>query len=215
MKNPNEPNDKLTRTEIARANRFAEKKEALLAQGYTYEEITANIVFANIMAFVYALPYTLLFGFLFLRSYGLRYDPSYNLNFLILVVLFFLCVVLHECIHALFFGMFAEHHYRDIEFGVLWKYLTPYCYCAAPLKRWQYVVGALMPTVVLGLGMGIVALLLGSGWMLLLSIFLFVGGGGDILIVTMLLHYSVRNRDVIFMDHPTECGLCAFWKAVD
>ena len=51
---------------------------------------------------------------------------------------------------------------KDIEFGVMWKYLTPYCTCRKSLKRGQYITGNLMPTIVLGFIPAIASIISGS-----------------------------------------------------
>lgn len=61
--------------------------------------------------------------------------------------------VVHELIHGITWGIFAEKHFQSINFGVIWKMLTLYCHCSVPLKKWQYVLGAAMPTLVLGAGL--------------------------------------------------------------
>lgn len=40
---------------------------------------------------------------------------------------------LHEGVHALGFLYFGKVSYRNIRFGILWKFLTPYCHCTVPL----------------------------------------------------------------------------------
>ena len=39
-----------------------------------------------------------------------------------------------------------------------------------------------------------------------------MGGSGDILVSSMLLRYNTKGKDIVLMDHPTDCGLVIFEK---
>ena len=109
-------------------------------------------------------------------------------------------------------GIFAENHWKDIEFGIIWKMLTPYCTCKSALTKLQYVIGGLMPTLILGFGLGLVAIIIGNMLLFLLAELMIFGGGGDFLIAGKLLLFRTKYKDCIYMDHPTECGLVAFYR---
>ena len=120
--------------------------------------------------------------------------------------------VVHELIHGITWGIFAEKHFQSINFGVIWKMLTPYCHCSVPLKKWQYVLGAAMPTLVLGAGLGVVAMMTGNLVCLYLAEFMALGGGGDFLIIMKILRYHSDKEDQVYYDHPYECGVVVFEK---
>ena len=90
--------------------------------------------------------------------------------------------------------------------------MTPYCYCGTPLTRGQYLIGSVMPTLVLGFIQGFVAVCSGSFMLFVLSVILMFGGGGDFLIDWMLIRYKKKKVKLILMDHPTELGFVAFEK---
>lgn len=120
--------------------------------------------------------------------------------------------VVHELIHGITWGIFAEKHFQSINFGVIWKMLTPYCHCSVPLKKWHYVLGAAMPTLVLGAGLGVVAIMTGNLVCLYLAEFMTLGGGGDFLIIMKILRYHSDKEDQVYYDHPYECGVVVFEK---
>ena len=103
---------------------------------------------------------------------------------LLFLLVFFALIVLHELIHGITWSLFTENRMKDIEFGVMWKYLTPYCTCRKSLKRGQYITGTLMPTIVLGFIPAIASIISGR-----------------------------QSRDTLFHDHPYEAGLVVFDKA--
>ena len=81
-------------------------------------------------------------------------------------IIFFLglivAIVVHELIHGLTWATFAPRGLRSIKFGIMKKYLNPYCHCSDPLPRNGYVLGCLMPGIATGLIPAIVALAIGS-----------------------------------------------------
>lgn len=130
-----------------------------------------------------------------------------HLSFLFFPALLIL-FVLHEVIHGLVWGLFAG--LRSIRFGVIWKMLTPYCTCSSVLGKWQYVLGAAMPTILLGFLMSFIAIYMDNILLSVLSLFMILGGGGDLLIILKLLSHPTRGKEVLYIDHPYECGLVAF-----
>ncbi len=88
--------------------------------------------------------------------------------------------------------------------------LTPYCTCVEPLKKWQYVVGGAMPTLILGFGLAVIAAVIGNFGLLVLSEVMILSGGGDFFIILKMLLARHPNKDVLYYDHPYECGVVAF-----
>jgi hypothetical protein len=77
-----------------------------------------------------------------------------------------------------------------------------------PLGMKYYLAGALMPFFTLGVGMFIVSYMIGSVFLMLLSLINMLGAGGDTTIALMLL----KHKNAVILDHPTECGFAAFIK---
>ena len=92
------------------------------------------------------------------------------------------------------------------------QYLTPYCTCLVPLSRGQYIFGALMPMIVLGILPMIVGILTGSMPVLFMGIIMTVSAAGDIMIVWRLLTYRSQAETVVYIDHPTQAGGVIFEK---
>lgn len=90
----------------------------------------------------------------------------------------------------------------------MWKEVTPYCCCSEPLSFKGYILGGLMPFLVIGIGMFIIALVLGNNMIFILSMFNILGASGDLTIALMLL----KCRKSVIIDHPTKCGFVTFNK---
>lgn len=174
--------------------------------------LTVGIVKANLFVLLLAIPVVAIGVLLFawMNPVGnLRPSPVESIVF---VVLFLALVVLHELIHGLTWSLFSEHRFKDIEFGFMKEYLTPYCTCLVPLSKGHYILGALMPCVVLGfipLALGIV---LGSSLLFWTGIVMTLSAGGDILIVVKLLAYKRQEgtKEFLIYDHPTQAGSVIF-----
>ena len=129
-----------------------------------------------------------------------------SLNPLLFLVLFVALIVAHELIHGLSWSIFTPRHWKDVEFGFMKQYLTPYCTCRVPLAKGQYIFGALMPLVLLGLLPMLAGILAGSMGLMLLGVIMTDSAAGDILIVWKILRYRSDAGEIVYVDHPTQAG---------
>lgn len=203
-------NRKLTPKEQLRKKRFEETEKQLARKGYVSHPLTISILSANLFGFLITLPFIILLGvaFVLLSDRSLwHYSTAESILF---TILFIVGIVVHELIHGLTWGIVAKHHFHSIEFGVVWKQLTPYCCCMEALTKFHYILGCVMPVFVLGGLAGIAAVLFSNVLLLLFSFAMILGGGGDLLIILKLLTYRTTNKDVLYHDHPYEVGLVVF-----
>lgn len=203
-----EYNRKLTPSELKRKEKFDALCIDLDGQGYTKHDLTVDVVTASKMALVVMLPFVVIAVAVYFIALGKE-----GLNFQFVDLLWLLlgtvgCVVLHELLHGVTWAMFAGG-FRPISFGVIWSALTPYCTCDKPLKKWQYIVGALVPTVVLGVGLTVLSVMMAQMWITLLNVTMIIGGGGDFYMVLKMLKNNF-DGEVLYYDHPYECGVVAF-----
>lgn len=116
-------------------------------------------------------------------------------------------IILHELIHGLTFAYYAQKGLRSIQFGIIWKSLTPYCHCSEPLKVSAYRVGTLMPAIILGVIPSVISMITGSPGWLLFGIFFTIAAGGDFIVVHLL---KDEPRDNFVQDHPEKIGCYVF-----
>lgn len=205
---------KLTPAERKRKAEFEKLCGEMKNRGYLKKDLTVSVLMANVMTFIIMLPFAAAALVLFFLvnpkdSWEFSLSPFPLAVFLIAVLLL---TVLHEAIHGLTWGLFAKGRWRSIAFGVIWKMLTPYCTCSEPLTRRQYIAGAVMPTLILGPALTGLAAGLENYGLLLLALIMIFGGGGDFLIILKLLKYRSSGGEVLYYDHPYECGVVAFEK---
>ena len=204
-----QPGRKLSRREQARLEDFQRLSGQMRQQGYRRVDLVVDVVQANVMAVVVMLPFLAAAAVLFfaLNPVGEVYIPLSGMALWLLA--FLVLVVLHEAIHGLTWGLMAPHGFKAIAFGVIWQMLTPYCTCNDGLKRWQYLLGGLMPTLILGFGLAGLATAQGSLWLVSLAEVMILGGGGDFLVVLKMLRHPQKDG-AVYYDHPYECGLVVF-----
>ena len=204
-----QPGRKLSRREQARLEDFQRLSGQMRQQGYRRVDLVVDVVQANVMAVVVMLPFLVAAAVLFfaLNPVGEVYIPLSGMALWLLA--FLVLVVLHEAIHGLTWGLMAPHGFKAIAFGVIWQMLTPYCTCNDGLKRWQYLLGGLMPTLILGFGLAGLATAQGSLWLFSLAEVMILGGGGDFLVVFKMLRHPQKDG-AVYYDHPYECGLVVF-----
>ena len=187
----------LNEAEQRRLERYKVKCEELESEGYTKTDLTISVAKANVGAL-----YGLIMTVPFIVIYILRYNGadfgrsriSASSGITVLALLLLLTVV-HELIHGVTWSRFTKNGFKDIEFGVIWKYITPYCTCSQPLTKWEYIIGCLTTDI----------LFLAAG------VLMTIAAGGDILIAKMILG-NKASKTALYLDHPTEIGLVVFQK---
>ena len=205
---------KLTPAEQKRKEQFALVCEEMERQGYRKTDLTIGVVKANLLALIVMLPFAVLSGAVVLSrvSFLSMAELMSPFDFLLFLLVMLLLTAVHEGIHALTWAMFGKDYWKSIRFGVIWKALTPYCTCLRPAKRGQYILGAAMPTLVLGIGLTAAAALTGVFWVFILAIAMIFGGGGDFTIILKILLHRQRGKEAVYYDHPYECGVVVFEK---
>lgn len=191
-----------------RIARFNEMKQELENEGYESKKCTISVLKANLMAFVTAGPIAIICWLLYFSISSQR-SGSFSLgNTTLFLVVVFASMFIHEVLHGVTWALFCKKGWKSIHIGVIWKKLTPFCCCMEPLGFGAYILGGLMPLMILGLGMFGIALITQNMFLLSVSMVNILSAGGDTTIVLMLL----KHKEALIMDHPTECGFWAFDK---
>ncbi len=196
----------LTAAEARRLAHFDELCTSLQAQGYRKVDLTIDVKKATVITLVATVPLLVLYFVLFVWLNPNARIGMDSFEALLLFVALIVLVVVHELVHGITWSLFSEHGMKDIEFGVMRNTLSPYCTCSSALPRDKYLIGALMPLVLLGIIPSIVALATGSFWLLILGLIMTTSAGGDVMIVAKLLAYKTNAAEVLWYDHPTEGG---------
>lgn len=127
------------------------------------------------------------------------------------ITIIFLGIVLHEVIHGLTWALFVKERLRAIKFGVMWKYLTPYCHCKGYLRVKHYIAGAIMPAIVLGVLPTLWAFITANVMLFFLGVYFIVAASGDFLVIYLLRN---EHRNNYVRDHETQPG-CIVYKLIN
>ncbi|MGX7071413.1 DUF3267 domain-containing protein [Helcococcus kunzii] len=207
---------KLSKQEEKRLEEFNKIKEDLISKGYEENFLTIGIIKANVFAIIFMIPFWILFSYWFKvhnnvdKSLLSMSSGSFFLDNLLFLGLCLVLIVLHELTHGVTWAMFSKNGFKDISFGIIWKWITPYCTCKTPLKKSEYIVGALTPLLFTGLLPAILGVYLNSFILTIVGVFLIGGAAGDIMMVYKLLKYKAKSNDTLIYDHPTEVGSIIF-----
>ncbi len=197
---------KLTEKEQIRLERFNEVAASMEEQGYRKTLLTVSILWANVFAIFLLLAVAVIGIVLFVLKYDDLFGRLSILESVILIIIFLALIVIHELIHGIGWSLSTKNGFKDIEFGVMLDSLTPYCTCSQPLSKGQYILGAMLPLITLGILPMIAGILIGSFYTMMMGVIMTASAAGDILIVLKILRYKSRAKDIVYMDHPTEAG---------
>lgn len=202
---------KLSEKERARLVRMREVTKVREDKGYQRKDQIMSVSFANVIAIVLSIPFFIIFGVWFVSRNGWSNWLS-GVESCVLLVAMLGLIVVHELIHGLVWGGFAKSKFKSIDFGIQKETLTPYCTCSEPLSKSQYIIGSIMPCIILGIIPSIAGVLADSLLLLLIGLIMIAGAGGDLTITLKMLTYHSDKKEIIIMDHPTECGFIVFEK---
>lgn len=211
-KDEKEKNRKLSEDEQKRLDEFEVLSNSMIEKGYKRINLTVSIIKANIVAIVLLIPLFIIGGGAFIAY---NKDPameSGGIQFVVFIIMLFVLIVVHELIHGFTWSLFTEHGFKDIAFGFMKEYMTPYCSCKVPLKKSHYILGAVMPFLLLGMIPMIIGVLFNQWLVLLMGIIMADSAAGDLMIIVKLLRYTTDAKDVVYMDHPTQAGGVVFEK---
>ena len=142
----------LTEKELNRKIDFEKFNSEMQQEGYKTKNIIINTQQAKPLCLLIMLPFIALAFWIYYNVNGFDLD-CLSWGFLVALLMLILCLsILHELIHGITWSLFTKNHFHSIDFGFIWSSFSPYCTCSEPLEKWQYLLGTAMPTLVLGGG---------------------------------------------------------------
>lgn len=205
----------MTKDEGIRVNNFNKATEDLLGKGYISKDISVGMFKSHLLTVILLGPLVFLILKIYERIYS-PYDLAYILldskSLLLLGITIIVLTVVHEVLHGFTWSLFTPNGMKDISFGFIVKYLSPYCTCKVPLKRWQYTLGVLMPLIVLGVIPTIIGFFAGIASITIIGALFIIGAGGDLVMVYLLMSYKPERKEILVYDNPTKMGVRFFEK---
>ena len=190
--------------------RFQEMRETLYQAGYRDKDVTfGSGKAATILGGLTALPLVVLFGALyrfFLLDRAHLTDLSGITFYITLIAIILISLIAHELLHGIGWAISSGKGWSVVRFNI--NAMMPSCSCQSALTRGQYLVGVLLPFLVLGTG-SVVFLFVYPGTVSVLTMAVnFVAAGADLLIALR----AAKEKGALIADHPTQAGYIAFCK---
>ncbi len=164
-------------------------------------------------AYLLMLPFVLLSGLL-LVVYGLIWGWKATLSGVnaftepkSFLLAFILGTIIHEGLHGAGWKYAAKLRWSDFTYGVQWSTLTPYAHSKKPMQKSAYVVGSLLPAIVLGFVPYLIALIIGHNWLMMFGFIFTLAAGGDFWTVYTLRHVPLN---IWVQDHPENVGCLVY-----
>lgn len=178
-----------------------------VVEGYEPQKKTISMLTANLLAVALFVVVGALSGIAFYALYGAGELDSWKTIFPWLLLLMLVGIVVHELVHGITWLLLTHRGFSHLSFGLLPGGV--YCHIDVPMPKKQYVIGALMPLLLVGIVPMLVAFCIGSLLWLLLGIVFIVSAAGDMMIV-----WAIRKEpaDVLVYDHPSEAGCYVYHK---
>jgi hypothetical protein len=121
----------------------------------------------------------------------------------IVLVIMVVLTVAHELIHAISWVWAGGLTWQNVSFGIKWKTLMPYAHINTPISARAYRWGAVMPGLLTGVIPALIALITGSGLLMLIGTMMFVGAVGDVIVLWIIQDVPA---DSAVLDHPSAVG---------
>ena len=176
-------------------------------EGYAVEKKTISMLKANILALVVMVLLGLLgWMALYAVSGGIvpLGRPWSGALFLLAMVL---GIAVHELIHGLTWMWVTRSGFSHLRFGMMLGGV--YCHIDVPMTKRKYVIGALMPLLLLGVLPFLLSFVMPNIWLLFFGVIFISCAMGDVMIVWVIRH---EPSDTLVYDHPTEGGCMVYHK---
>ena len=173
-------------------------------EGYVTELRTIGMLKANIVALV-VLGLFCLLGVAGMYAIWGGFSLGNPWNGMLFIVGFWVGIAVHELIHGFTWMWTTRSGFSHLRFGLLRGGV--YCHIDVPMNKRGYVVGALMPLLLLGIIPFLLSFATNSLWLMLFGVIFIACAMGDVLIV-----WAIRKEppDTLVYDHPSEPGCIVY-----
>ena len=174
---------------------------------YTRLDRTISFGRANLLGILILFPLIFLPFGLYILIWGgknlLASTQTLTQNPLVLVAGLLILTILHELIHGITWQILSRSGWKDVQYGIKWKTLTPYAHLKKPIDIRPYRWGGVMPGILTGLLPALIGLVSGNGALFVVGIFMIAAAGGDLMVLWLLRN---DKHPALVEDHPTEAG---------
>ena len=117
-------------------------------------------------------------------------------EFFLSIVIMVLWMVLHECIHGIFYFLNGAK-WQNIKFGIAFEKGILYCKSCEKINKKNILISVIAPLVLIGIVTYIIGIIINNPALVFLSILNIVGACGDIIVFIFFLS---RQNDLLFKE---------------
>ncbi|MCL2364289.1 MAG: DUF3267 domain-containing protein [Defluviitaleaceae bacterium] len=181
---------------------------------YTKEKLSFNPVREQLFGFFILFMAGLIFGVPFFIKWAASFygffdnaEPRFIIRFVVIngilgIVIFIIGIIIHELLHGVFYAMFVKDGLKSIKFGIVLKEGYVYCESKEVMRSNQFIIGLMMPMIILGIIPAIISIFNGSMSLLLFGIVFTMAGAGDTLILTRI----IKDRNKTWFENLPSIG---------
>lgn len=130
--------------------------------------------------------------------------------FIITLVFLFLTTPIHEFLHGIGWCIHNKNNSNNIYLYIPLGFADAYCHCSSPLNFKSYIIGSLLPFIILSLTPFILSCAFSSSLFFYIALAESFGCGSDILNSLN----ACKHINEIILDYPTDCGFTSYKKNV-
>jgi hypothetical protein len=161
--------------------------ESFVPDNYLPKEKVLNGILVNVFCVLIFIISILLFGFIYHQLWGLKFQwpPNHNAVYNIWTYIYIAILlgsgIVHEAIHGMVWSK-----YTDVRINVIVKSLFRLCHCENVIKVKNYIIGLIMPMLILGFIPTLIGLCFGNIIVFLFGFIMIMAGIDDIYVLFLL-----------------------------
>jgi hypothetical protein len=180
-----------------------------IVDNYTKEELIFNPVRELLFGLFLFLITGLAFGIPFFLRWASYFHGFFDyaefsfiirfmaINGILGIVIFILGIITHEILHGIFYALFLKNGIKSIKFGIVLKKGYAYCESKEVMRTNQFIVGLMMPTIILGIIPSTISIFTGSMALWIFGLVFTMAGAGDMLI----LMKTIKDRNETWFEN--------------
>ncbi len=182
-------------------------RQTFLYDGFKEYRFIKSDGISDFLSLVYGIPFAAVY--IVIYCFFNSFLPEFSFTvFILMAVLLFITTPLHEFLHGLGWSIFTKNGFKNIYIYLPLGISDACCHCTEPLNYKHYIIGNIMPIIVLSIIPAFISFLTEIPVIFYFSLFNAFGCGSDV--SNTLLAY--KNRDKLILDYPTDCGFTAYKK---
>ena len=120
-------------------------------------------------------------------------------------------ILIHEGLHGLGYRIGGAGA-TDIQYGMVWRALTPYAHCQVPLSLNGYRFGVALPGLLLGVIPACIGVVFHNPTVTIFGMAMLMAAAGDLIMLGLLWHSPANAR---IQDHPSKPGYMMLLSGTD